>query len=517
VTSRTIRCRVFGWAAAAAAGVALVAGLAAEALAQPTMVPQSEMHVMAPRGEVEIVYFRRAGDENLMMMSVSGTPPPSTSMRTISVNAGDAVLFQWAFRIRHASGVSAAIKHGSQTIPLNPGTPHTQADGWTRYENQRNVTITAPGVYTLRVAPLPSGRADEKGIQVVVHSARIEALQPEVNATTRRVTFSVRNNGTAAAEGHFTVFYQIQGRNPMRPLVEDSLETGAVTLARYQQMQLGHVDLPASAWQSAQLWMRVRIGLTGRAPVPESSHDFTYSWPTRELRINASQLQSLGELLGGEMRIHNYSNPSADSVHSLPYVENASYINLMGENIPFTFQRIRYEIAAIEHFFFVNNFRAPLGGRSFLNIENGKLVMRANFDCGRSQREVKGWTRDYVLKRYVDNTTPDVDIQRFNLAISLTPTLSGNKISYRDPTLAVDSAMRFPGGWAWLNGFKDWMNREVQSSVRSNFASMLNRGSIKSAIENKLTEIVMALGGPLGIHDLVSVRGSGSQIIVAYR
>ena len=472
--------------------------------------------VVAP-GEVEVLYFRRAGDENLMSMSVSGTPPPSGDMRAIVVDAGDAVLFQWGFRTRRATVAHAVITYGSRSITLNPGTPQTQADGWKRYTNQRNVTITEPGVYTFRATVTPGGRTAEKSIQVNVRSASLLTRRPEINPATRRVTFSVRNSGDADAEGRFTVNYQIQGRSPMRSLVEGSLQTGPATLAPHHEMELGHVDLPESAWQSAQLWLRVRIGLTGRAPVPQASHDYTYAWPTHELRINASQLRSLGELLGGEMRIHNYSSPSSDSVHTMPFVNDGSYLDLMGENIPFTFQQIIFEVAGVEHYFFVNNFRAPLGGESFLDIEGGKLVMRADFDCGRSQREVKGWTRDWVLKRYVDNTTPDIDIQRFNVAISLTPTLAGNKISYQNPSLTVDSAMRFPGGWAWLNGFKDRMNREVQTSVRTSFASMLNRGSIKPAIENRLTEIVMALGAPLGIHDLVSVRGSGSQIIVSYR
>ncbi|MGE5234728.1 MAG: hypothetical protein ACM3O7_00045 [Acidobacteriota bacterium] len=498
-----------------AVGVTIALGLAAGVLAPPEAVAQTEMR--APTAEVEIIYFRRAGDENLMMGSVTGTPPQSSGMRTITVDAGDAVLFQWAFRTRHAVGVAAVITYGSETISLTPGTPQTQAGGWTKYENQRNVTIRTAGVYTLRVTARPGAHAAEKNIRVNVHSASLETLRPDVNPSTRRVTFAVRNSGNADAAGRFTVTYQIQGRDPTRSLVESSLQTGSVSLQPHQQMELGHVDLPESAWQSAQLWMRVRVGLVGPASVSDSSHDFTYSWPARELRISAAQLRSLGVLLGGEMRIHNYSSPGSDTVNSAPFVENASYINLMGENIPFTFQRIVYEVAAVEHFFFVNDFRAPLGGETFLDIENGKLVMRANFNSGRSEREVKGWTRDYVLKRYVDNTTPDVDIQRFDVSISLTPTLRAGKISYRDPTLGVDSQMRFPGGWAWLNGFKDRMNREVQSSVRANFTAMLNRGAIKTSIEDRLTEIVMALGAPLGIHDLTSVRGSGNEIIVAYR
>lgn len=525
-------------------GAAVVVGLAAGALAPPaaakapprkkkvatqptakkvatqppatTVAPPSGQMAMAP-GEAEITYFRRAGDEHLMRMSVSGSTSSSSGPPTIVVDAGDAVLFQWGFRTRHAINASAVINYGSHSITLNPGTPETKADGWTEYSNQRNVTITEPGLYTFRVTVMPGGHREEKSIQVNVHSATLATQRPDVNPTTRRVTFSVRNNGDADAEGRFTVNYQIQGRDPMRSLVESSLTTGSLTLAPHDEMELGHVDLPESAWQSAQLWMRVNIGLSGRAPVASSSHDYTYSWPTHELHISSSQISSVGVLLGGEVRVHNYSNPSSDSVTSRPYVENGSYINLMGENIPFTFPYIIFEIAALEHYFFVNNFRADLGGDSFLNIEGGKLVMRANFDCGRSEREAKGWTRDWVLKRYVDNTTPDIDIQRFNLTISLTPTLVGNKISYRDPSLAVDSAMRFPGGWAWLNGFKDRMNSEVQSSVRTSFTTMLSRGSIKSQIENSLTDTVMALGAAMGIHDLVSIRGSGSEIIVTYR
>jgi len=506
---------------AAAVVVIAVFGLiaAVPVVADP---PTTQGQVTAPSAEVEINYFRRAGDENLVLGTAAlpgpnGLIPPPPEMRTITVDAGSAVLFQWQFRTRHAIRVTAAIQYGEETISLMPGSPQPSTDGWTKYVNQRNVTIRVAGVYTFRVVVVPGGASAEKSIRVNVVSADIETLEPHVDAATRRVTFRARNNGDADAVGRFTVRYQIQGRNPMRPLVESSLQTNSVTLAPHSSMDLGHVDLAEEAWQSAQLWMRVQTGLMGRASSGDASRDFTYSWPTRELRITVDQLHALGEILTGDILIHNYSNPGADVVDPVPYVTNASHINLMGQNLPFTFDRIIYKVAGVEHYFFVNNFSAPLGGPTFLSIENGKLVLRANFDCGRTDREVKGWTRDWVAKRYVDNTTPDVDIQRFNLAISLTPTLRGGKFSYSDVSLAVDSAMRFPDGWAWLNGFKGWMNDEVQKSVRSNFASMFNRGAIKTTIEDRLTEIVMALGSTMGIHDLLSVRGSGNQIIVAYR
>ncbi len=509
-------------AAAAVIAVVTVLGVAA-AVPVEADPPTTQGQVMAPNGEVEILYFRRAGDENVVMGTATvanpdGLIPPPPAMRTITADAGSAVLFQWGFRTRHAVRTNAVIKIGEESISLMPGSPQASTDGWTKYENQRNVTIRTAGVYTFRVVVIPGGAAAEKSIRVVVHAPDVETLEPHVDAATRRVTFRVRNNGTADASGRFTVNYQIQGRNPMRSLVESSFQTGPLTLAPHAHMDLGHVDLPEEAWQSAQLWMRVRTGLMGAASSGDASHDFTYSWPTRELRISATDVRTIGEvLLTGDVLIDNYTRPTADVVNTIPYATNASHINLMGTNLTFTFKRFVYSLAGVEQFFFVNNFRAPLGGPTFLTIENGKLVMRANFDCGRSDREVKGWTRDYIGNRYVDNTTPDVDIQRFNLAISLTPTLRGGKFSYRDVGLAVDSAMRFPDGWAWLNGLKGWMNDEVQDSVRSNFTKMFEDETVKGTIENRLTEIVMAMGASMGIHDLVSVRGSGNQIIVAYR
>jgi len=497
---------------------AVVIGIVAvgPALADPPTQSQTQMR--APSAEVDIQYFRRAGDQPMMYGgSITGGAAPPPSMPSITVDAGATVLFQWSFKTRHAVGATAVINYGSESITLMPGSPQPQADGWTKYENQRNVGITVAGVYTLRVSVVPGGKSDEKSIRVYVHSGALETQQPDVNATTRRVTFAVRNTGNADATGHFTVNYQIQGRDPMRPLVESSFQTESMTVAHGHHADLGHVDLSEDAWQSAQLWMRVQIGMTGPAPLTAPSHDFTYSWPAHELHVSASQLHDLGEILTGDILIHNYSNPAADIVDTIPYLTNASHINLMGQNLTFTFQRFVYSLAGVEQYFFVNNFSAPLGGRSFLDIQDGKLVMRASFDCGRSDREVKGWTRDYVFNRYVDNSTPDVDIQHFNLAISLAPTLSGGKISYRNPSLDVDSAMRFPDGWAWLNGLKGWMNDEVQDSVRSGFTDMLSRGAVKSTIEDKLTQIVMALGSTMGMHDLTSVRGSGSEIIVGYR
>ncbi len=502
-------------------GVAVVAGVMAggAALADP---PTAQTQVRAPSAEVGLFYFRRAGDENVAygvaaVPGPNGLIPPPPEMRTITVDAGSAVLFQWSFRTRHAIGATAVINYGSESVSLMPGSPQPQPDGWTKYVNQRNVTIRVPGVYTFRVVAMPGSASAEKSIRVNVRSGSLETPQPDIDANTRRVTFAVRNTGNADAVGRFTVGYQIQGRDPMRPLVESSFQTESMTVAPGHRVDLGHVDLAESAWQSAQLWMRVRVDLMGAASISAGSHDFTYSWPAHELRVTAAQLHSLGEILTGDILIHNYSSPGPDVVHDVPYLTNGSHINLMGQNIPFTFDRIIYKVAGVEHYFFVNNFSAPLGGASFLDIANGKLVLRADFDCGRTDREVKGWTRDWVAKRYVDNTTPDVDIQRFNLSISLTPTLSGGKFSYRDVALGLDSAMRFPDGWAWLNGFKGWMNDEVQKSVRNNFAAMFNRGAIRTTIEDNLTSIVMGLGASMGIHDLISVRGSGNEIIVAYR
>jgi hypothetical protein len=483
--------------------------------------PQTTGRVQMPPSEIEIVSFRRHVDATNLVMGTTPGSTSSPSVPTITVAEGDTVLFKWVVKVRHASRASAAIKYGTRSIDLNLGTAQNEADDWKRYENQRNVTITEPGLYTMRVSGFPGGGSRsvaEKSIQVNVREAEISVRQPRVDPTTRRVTFVVRSTGDIPAEGRFTVRYQIQGRNPMRSLVESSLSTESMTVEPGHEVDLGHVDLPDTAQQSAQLWMRVAISLMGRATVPESSHDYTYDWPAHELRLRSSQLSALGQLLGGEILIHNYADPHAEHVKNIPYTQNASRITLLGKSFTFNFARILYSLAGVEHYFFVNSFRADLGGPEFLNIENGKLILRANFTCEPSDREVKGWTRDWVLKRYVDNTTPDVDIQRFNLKVELIPRLASGKLSYGDVTLSIDSAMRFPDGWAWLNGFKGWMNDEVQKSVRANFTSVLSDSTIKSTIENELANVLtLAASGSGGIHQIISVRGSGSEIIVSYR
>lgn len=516
--ARTMNSTTLAGAAVAAVVIALTTLLASPRIASAQPTAPGQMQV--PPSEIEIVSFRHPVDvpPGTMMGSATGAGAPS--MQTITVNDGDTVLFRWVVRVRRASRVTAVLTYGSHSINLTLGTPQNEADGWQRYENQRNVTATEEGLYTMKVSGFPGGgprSSAEKSVQVNLRQARIQVREPRVDPATRRVTFVVRSSGEIAAEGRFTVRYQIQGRNPSRPLVESSLTTDSMTVEPGHEADLGHVDLSETALQSAQLWMRVRISLMGRASLPEVSHDYTYDWPTHELRISTTQLRTLGELLGGEILIHNYNDPHAEHTDTIPLIENASRITLLGRSFTFTFARIIYEIGGVEHYFFVNNFRATLGGPEFLAIENGKLVMRANFTCGESEREVKGWTRDWVLKRYVDNTTPDVDIQRFNLKIELTPRLSAGKLSYGDVSLSIDSAMRFPGGWAWLNGFKDWMNREVQSSVRANFASVLNDSNIKSTIENELSNVLNLAATPNTIHQLLTVRGSGSNITVTYR
>jgi hypothetical protein len=501
--------------AAALIGLATLIVGPITALAQPQMSSQMQM----PSAEIEILSFRHPTDPTMATSSITGSPS-SSSVQTINANAGETVLFSWVVRVRKASRVTAVIAYGSRTIDLMLGTPRNEADGWKRYENQRNVTVTEAGLYTLRVSGFPGGgsrSSAEKSVQVNVREGGISSRQPRVDPATRRVTFVVHATGDVPAEGRFTVRYQIQGRNPMRPLVESSLTTAAMTVQPGQDADLGHVDLPESASQSAQLWMRVSISLTGRAGVPDTAHDYTYDWPDHELRITTTQLSALGQLLGGDILIHNYNDPHADTTDSLPLLNDASQITLLGRSFTYSFGRIVYDVGGVEHIFFINNFHARLGGADFLNIVDGKIVMRANFDCGANTREAKGWTRDWVLKRYVDNTTPDVDIQRMNLQVVLTPRLAAGKLSYSDVTLSIDSLMRFPGGWAWLNGFKDWMNREVQKSVRANFASVLNDASIKGTIETELGNVLALAARPNEIHQILSVRGAGDTITVTYR
>ena len=432
--------------------------------------------------------------------------------------AGDEFVFSWTFRTKGAISVSAKIIGGGRTLTLNPGTPRDVSGGWKQYSNRRATIMRAGGDYTLRVTTMPRGvgSVQEKKIRIKMASAVLQTLKPTVGPSNLRVTFRVRNRGNAAATGRFQVFYQIQGRNPMRQLVQSSFSTDSMEIRRGATLNLGHITLPNSAWQSGQLWMRVNIGLMGPVSLAAEREDFTYNWPTKTLTINDTLLDIVEAMMTGHVLIDNYRPVSGNRTKNRPFRENASEIKLMTETYRFTFNYIRYKIVGVEHFFFVRNFRANMGGRNFLTIEGGKLCMNVNFDCSAS-REVKGWVRNWVRKDYSDSGSPDVDIQRFNLKLSLEPVLRGSKVSYRNPRVSISSSMRFPGGWSWLNTFKGKLNDSVKSSVRSGFGSMLNSNDVKTLLENKLTEVVNQMGGALGIHKLISIRGNGNRIIVTYR
>jgi hypothetical protein len=448
------------------------------------------------------------------MRATTGHAP---SIPTFRVEAGESFTLAWTFSTKNAIRITASlIMADGQTISLNPGTPVAGNQGWTIYRNQRAVRINSSGLATLRVACLPGGTVAEKQIQFEMSSGSIETLMPQVDPNTRRVTFKVRNRGNAPLNGRFSVHYQIQGRNPQRVLAETNLDSAALSLSAGHSMDLGNITLPENAWESAHLWMRVRIGITSSAPVSEDSRDFTYTWPRNTLAITQTQISTVGTFLTGNILIHNYTNPSGDQVKNLPYQENASHIEILGTPYNFTFPYMSFGDTPFEYFFFINNFQASIGGEGALTIEDGKLCLSVQFDCHGS-REAKGWYRQSVQKQYSDNLSPDVDIQRFNIKIKLQPTLRAGKISYTNPQIEIDSEMRFPGGWAWLNGFKRKMNDTVKSSASSGFISILNGDSVKQLLENRLTQIVMGLGATMGIHEIVSVQGSGSEIRVTYR
>jgi len=477
------------------------------------MKPSTRMAL--PRAELSISHFGEPIRPGTMRATLPGSSPPPVP--TYSITAGETFTFAWSFSTKNAVSATAKIIGGGHQTTVNPGTPTDASGGWKVYRNQRNMRINEAGVYTLRVVAVSGGgnAVKEKSIRFEVSSAELQCIRPVLNAEDMTLTFKVKNVGNATASGRFKVYYQVQGRSPLRQLLQSNFTTDPMELRRNRTAVLGNITLPESAWQSAQIWTRVTINLVGPVSLTTGQHDYTSNWPTKTLTINNTLLSIVGSGMTGHVLVHNYTNPSSTKVKHLPYQQNASEIALMGDPDKFNFDRLKYEVG-YSYYFFVRNFRAELGGRDFLTVENGKLCLNIVFDCSQD-REVKGWKRRPVMKDYSDDGCPDLNIQRFKLKVKVEPRLRGNKVSYRNPQVSVDSAMRIPGGWAFLNGFKDRINREVKNSVGDKFERMLNGSDMRTMLENRLTQAVMDMGGLLGIHDLISIRGSGDEIIVTYR
>jgi len=373
-----------------------------------------------------------------------------------------------------------------------------------------------------QVKPMPVEAAKIK-------SPKLELVQPQVDPATRRVSFLMRNQGDLAASSSYSVRYEINGvvektfpklagfplpKKPKPLKVRGELHTQALSVEPGQQVELGNITLPESAWNNKQLKIRVNLKDRKRGSKFNASQSYDYTWPVRQLTVGAIHLGFLNTLMKGELRLHNYKDPGKDKTKHLPLAKNQSRVTIMNKTSNFSIDRARIKVVDKEHFFFIRDFTAPLGGDDFISIEDGKLGMRLVFECSDDRREIKGWTRDYINKRYVDSTTPDINIQRFSITVTLSPTLYNNKLSYRNVVVSVGSKVRFEGGWAWLNGLKGILNKEIKSKVTKILTKMLNDIKIKTELEKNLTKAVMDMNA--NIHHLVSVRGSGEEIIIEY-
>jgi len=483
-------------------------------LMSQTKAPKTTIHF--PKAELSISYFGKKIAPGTMRAQVRGGS--STAVPTYRINAGETFTFSWAFRTKNALSISAKLVNSGGQTTLNPGTPVVLPNGWKSYRNQRNKIIRSAGEYTLKIIAISRGgnAVKEKKIQFIVSSPSLKAISPVVNAASRVVTFKVKNEGNATAAGRFKVYYQIQGRNPRRSLVQSNFTTDLMEIRKNRTAVLGQITLPESAWQSAQVWMRVKIDQTGRVTSTTGNKDFTYNWPLKTFKITNSLVDIfVRPYLSGQIKLNNYTNPSRSKIKNLPYRRDDCEVEIMGKSEPFHFGYFKYDVG-FSYYFFIRNFTAEIGGRNFLTIEGGKLCLSISFNCS-AGREVKGWRRRPTFKDYSDDGCPDLDIQRFNIKVTVEPKLRGNKISYRNAQVAVDSAMRIPGGWSWLNGFKGKINSSVQSSVRKAFKTQLNNTDIKTTLEDKLTKIIMDNADTLGVHKIVSVRGIGDEVIVKYR
>jgi hypothetical protein len=496
---------------AAAVCALLILGFPSRADAQAKGTQKSVQKVTP---SLNIVYFRKAVDSGTMRAAIK---PGSGSSDTATVDLGDDIGLTWRIEACGVSGVMATLTGVGR---VNPGTARDLRTGCKYYINTRSVRPGETTTYTLRVSAAPGAGSAlrsltaEKTFTVRVLAPRIEPLAPRVDQNTRRVTFSARNRGDATFRStRINVRYRISGGGRM--IAEDSFTTEAMEIRRGATLELGAITLPDNIYQYSSLGLNVTLGASYRAPLRETTGSFTHRWTDHTLRLDERLLRLVGMMFSGSIRINNYVETRARVRKDLPYQRNDCYVELMGERRTFHLGYFKFGSTPTEWFFLFRNVQAHrISGEDLFFIRGGKLGFRIEFDTSPS-REIKGWARNAVEKNYNDDWAPDVEINRLNLDILMTPTLRGQTISYSAVEADPDLDFRVPGGWAGLNALKGWATDYINREIRSIISSMLMDSEVRGPIETELTRQVGTFVRDL--HYMVSLRGAGSEIILTYR
>jgi len=339
----------------------------------------------------------------------------------------------------------------------------------------------------------------------------------------QRYSLTIRNAGAAPITTPFRIYflYEVPGRNtyhlqtreiasePARFVTVDRLATGerktllgSVLFGRelmgnsgriYAVLDMVDEDLMAAHGrvlemnESNNLSAKIDFSLPAAAiakPAPSLQMQ-----PTRTVSLTEELLDIIGGAIRGRIHINN-DNGHSDSDHftpNNPFRANDCLTDLtvvsQHYSNRFNFPEIYFERAGCQYHYYLRDLDCILlggageRGRRVLGIQDGKLVLRLDFETG-GRVELRGW--EYTAGTFYDLSAPDIDITRLIIHVSLTPALIDGIFTYSDVSVTPDLDVRFTGALDTV--FMNDTVMRIRSAIRGNVQTALRNALLDEAI-----------------------------------
>ncbi len=231
-----------------------------------------------------------------------------------------------------------------------------------------------------------------------------------------------------------------------------------------------------------------------RVLAPSTVANFTYSGPSRVLRVPATLVSAAfnAAVQGTGLHLDNYG-PMHGQSHQL---DNGSWLRWGGSTYRFTLPEIQYDLDC--------GLLCPDIGQARFYVDNLDLSsiavgwaspsFRTTLAFESAGREVKGWYTDATTGIESDSLMPDVNIDNARLAVALTPTAEGGRLSYRVSSVGLTANIQATGacdlGWDVCNFFTSYKARvksEIENGVRAKLSDPSVRAFAAAALDTYLT------------------------------
>lgn len=484
---------------------------------------------------VNVTRFKKKPDAAAGTMAAARRPGASEPT-SASINYGDEITLAWTIEYRNVSDVRANI---SGVGNVNLGSSRTASDGTTYYTGEVTVRPNRDTTYRLTAtarqnsANVSGSPRSTESFTVNLLKPELDILQPSVNDETFDVELSVRNSGDGdfrptPIQVDYEVFGSLGSRNTS--ITTGSFSTPRAGIEKGRHITLGTISLESfrsQLYSYDAMSIRVRVGAYYVLPLEERNEMFRFPWEEHTITYSQDILDILAPATTCEVRLNNY-NPANPRIP----LANDSFVHLNmmgmgGEPSRFSIPSQRYRVRVTGRLtghdyvdelvlFLINNISASGGGEGpgLLSIRNGKLGLHLEFPNSGNSEVKLGTLND---RTFDDGEVPDINIGRFNVDAWLTLAIQDNRLTYNRievevPAISASLTGRFDG----LNPIiRDYLSDYVTDAIRGQLNSILGRNDIKTAVENALASAIN-FGGRT-INYLVSVRGSGSSIIITYR